>query len=191
MPGSNDAITTPSRIRTKETFLAKIASGEISAIPAEEKQEVSELPQWVKTALVRRAVEDLSWDEAAKECGRTGATLAKYGRSPAAGKWLDGLADFLSDPTAMAKAILAGSALNITLDRFVLYEKAKALDIGLADKIAKDLQALGGIVVPKNDTGAIVVRVQVAGGSASLDAPVIEAEWEEEKPKRLTEGARE
>lgn len=181
---------TPSRERGKERWLNKIKSGEIVTIPARQKQEVAELPQWVKTALVRRAVEDLSWNDAAEECGRKGATLQEYGHSPAAEKWLSGLAEFLDDPMAMAKAILSASVLNITLDRYVLYEKAKALDIGLADKIARDLQDRGGLVAPKGDTGAIVVKVQVAGGAhASVEAPIVEAEWSVAEPKKLTDGA--
>jgi hypothetical protein len=168
-------------------WLEKRDRGELESIRPEHKQEPHELPQWVKTALVRRLVESMTYAEAAAEFSKAGPTLEKYGSSPAAKKWMEGLREFMSDPIAVAKAILAGSALNVTLDRFVLYEKAKALDIGLADKIAKDLQALGGIVAPKETGGALVVKVQLSGG-ASPEVPMIEADWELVEPKKVTSG---
>lgn len=181
---TNSIDNSPSAQRSKEARLAKLRSGEIETTRPEDKEDPSELPRWVKTALVMRLVESMTWDEAAGEFGKAGSSLKKYGSSLAAKKWLEGLNEFMEDPIQVAKAILAGNALNITLDRFVLYEKAKHLDIALADKIAKDLQSLGGIVAPKQDTGAIVVKVQVAGGGA-VEIPAIEADWELVEPKKL------
>lgn len=141
-----------------------------------EKQEVHELPQWVKLALVKREVEDLSYKDAAEAFGRTEKTLQKYGQSPAAEKWLADLQDFLNDPLAMAKAILQASSLAVTLDRFVIYEQAKKSDLPLADKIAKDLQDRMGLGVKKSSEGAIQVKINLGG--TSLEMPAIEAEYE-------------
>lgn len=142
----------------------------------EDKQEPWELPNWAKTALVMRAVEDLSYEAAAKRFNRGEKTLAAYSRSPAGGKWLAQLIPFLNDPVAMARAVLASSALNITLDRFMLYEAAKETNIELADKIARDLQDRQGIVAKKQEAGAISVKISLGG--TTLDIPAIDAEWE-------------
>lgn len=139
-----------------------------AATPAPEKQEVYELPQWVKTALVQRAVGDMTYEEAAKPYGRQGKTLANYGRSPAAAKWMMSLQAFLDDPVAMARAILSASALSITADRLMIYEMAKETNIELADKIARDLQDRMGIVAQrsKDDMSGMVINVTLPGGSS-------------------------
>lgn len=142
-----------------------------------EKQEIHELPQWVKLALVKRATEDLSYKDAAAVFGKGEKTLQKYGQSPAAAKWLEPLQEFLSDPIAMSRAILQASSLNITLDRLMALQTAKdAGDYKTVDKIAADLQDRVGIVAKKHDANAIQVKINFGG--ANFDAPVVEAEWE-------------
>lgn len=157
-----------------------------AATPAREKQEPHELPQWAKTALVMRAVEDLTFEEAAKRFNRTAKTLGAYGQSPAAEKWLGSLSAFLADPVAMARAILGANALSITLDRFMMYEAAKETNIELADKIARDLQDRMGIVAKKVEAGAISVKINLGG--TSMEIPVIEAEYEVVEPRALPRG---
>lgn len=147
-----------------------------AATRPEAKEDISELPQWVKISLVQRVIGDLTYDEAAKPYGRKGASLADYGRSPAAKAWLAGLTPFLDDPIAMARAILAGSALSITADRLMIYEMAKETNIELADKIARDLQDRMGIVAKKQEAGAISVKINLGG--TTLEIPSVEAEWE-------------
>jgi len=149
-------------------------------VPARERQEVHEMPHWVKLALIKRQLEGLTYKEAAQAFGKKDEkNLGEYGRSPAAEKWLSQLQPFLEDPIEMAKALLNASAAGVTVDRFVFLELAKASgDYINGDKIAKDLQDRMGIVAKKHDQGgAIQVKIHLGGGS--LDAPVIEAEWEE------------
>lgn len=141
-----------------------------------EKQEIHELPQWVKLALVKRETEGLSYKDAAELFGKNEKTLQKYGQSPAAEKWLAPLAEFLGDPVAMSRAILQASALNITLDRLMALQTAKqAGDYKTVDKIGADLQDRIGIVAKKNDGGAIQVKINFGG--ANFDAPIVEADW--------------
>lgn len=143
-----------------------------------EKQDPLELPQWVRLALVRRVVEDLSYKDAAALFNRNEKTLQKYAQSPAAAKWIEPLLDFIQDPIAMARALLAGNALNVTIDRLMFLEAAKAAgDFAMGDKIARDLQDRMGIVAKKTEGGALSVKINL--GSTGFDVPVIEAEWEE------------
>ena len=148
--------------------------------PPHQKQEIHELPRWVKTALVARAVDGLTYKEAAAKVGKAASTLESYARSPAASKWLEGLEVFLDDPVAMAKAMLSASALSITLERFSFLEAAVAAgDYKEGDKIARDLQDRMGIVPKRNsEGGAIQVKINLGGGN--LEAPMIEADWTRE-----------
>ena len=182
MPASTDRPENPSRQRAKARFLAKIESGELRDIPAKEKQEVTELPRWVKTALILRAIEGMSWNEAAERFGRKGNTLSQYGKSPAAAKWLSTLEEFLEDPVALAKAYIGANALSVSLDRFAFLEAAIAAgDYKEGDKIARDLQDRMGIIAKKaGGEGAISVKINLGGGLTQLEGPVVEAEWETE-----------
>lgn len=145
---------------------------------AKDKQEPHELPQWVKLALVRRAVEDLSYKDAAALFNKKGDTLRKYAQSPAAHKWLEPVFELIKDPVAMARALLAGNALHVTIDRMMFLETAKATgDYVAGDKIARDLQDRMGLVAKKASENQ-GMSIKINFGGAGFDAPVIEAEWE-------------
>jgi hypothetical protein len=159
--------------------MPKEVIAKFEALPeAKHKQDPSELPQWVKLALVRRAVEDLSYKEAAALFNKRGETLRKYAQSPAAHKWLEPVFDLIKDPVAMARALLAGNALHVTIDRMMFLESAKATgDYVAGDKIARDLQDRMGLVAKKaNENQGMSIKINFGG--AGFDAPVIEAEWE-------------
>lgn len=145
--------------------------------PAYKRTELSELPRWVKTALVMKHVDGLTYKEAAARFNRSGGTLSEYGKSPAASKWIEHLLEFVEDPVAMAKAYLSANAMSVTLDRIAFLQAAiEAGDYATGDKIAKDLQEKMGIVAKKSQEGALSVKIQL--GAGSVDVPVIEAEWE-------------
>ena len=161
-------------------WLAKIESGELKNIPPRQKEDISELPRWVKTALVLWKVDGNSYNEAAKRFNRTGGTLSEYANSPAGKKWLASLEAFVEDPVAMAKAYLSANALSVTLERFIFLQAAiDAGDYVQGDKIARDLQDRMGVVAKKTDAGAISVKINLGG--VPLEVPMIEAEWEEVK----------
>ncbi len=151
----------------------------LKSLPAaHEKQEIYELPHWVKIALTRCVINNLTYAESAKVVRRSAATLQEYARSPAGRAWREQLADFASDPVTLAKAVLVEGAADVTLDRFAIFEAAKASgDWALADKIARDLQDRMGVIPQKsNENQGMSITVNFAGGN--FDAPVIEADWE-------------
>lgn len=146
----------------------------------EERENVEDLPRWVKTALIMRAVDGCTYKEAAAKVGKSAASLARYAKSNAAQKWLDALEPFLSDPIAMARAYMGANALSITLERFAFLEAAIAAgDYKTGDAIAKDLQDRVGLIQKKSE-GSGVVKVQIQlGGVGGLEAPVVDADWSE------------
>jgi hypothetical protein len=122
--------------RTKARF-AMLQQG----TPPNKREEPTDLPRWVKSALVFKEVYGESYNESAERFKRTGATLSQYAGSPAGKKWREQLTRFADDPIALAEAMLKGNALNITLDRIMFLEGLKeAGDFVEADKIARDLQ---------------------------------------------------
>lgn len=172
MSGSTDV----SRSNLPEDVKKRLAKYE--STPPHQKENVSDLPRWVKTALVLHAVDGLSYNEAAKRFNKAGSTLANYKKSPAADKWLASLVDFIEDPVAMAKAYLSANALSVTLERFIFLQAAiDAGDYATGDKIARDLQDRMGIIAKKSGgDGALSVNIKLA--SSSVEVPSIEAEWE-------------
>lgn len=172
--------TSISRNNSAKAITERMAKYAETTVPPEKKEEVSDLPRWVKTALVMKAVDGMSYKDAAERLGRTGATLANYASSPAAKKWLASLATFLEDPVAMAKAYLSANALSVTLERLAFLEAAVAAgDYREGDKIARDLQDRMGIIAKKAEAGG-AINIRLSLGGALLEGPVVEAEWSED-----------
>jgi len=147
----------------------------------QECESVEDLPRWVKTALVFKTLDGMSFAMAAKRVGRNNSTLSKYAQSPAAKKWLESLIEFIEDPVEMAKAYLRGNALSITLERMAFLEAAIAAgDYKAGDAIAKDIQEKLGIVSPKTKTDSPPI-LNITIGAGSIEIPAIEAEWSEVK----------
>ena len=151
-----------------------------NVVDPKEKENVEDLPRWVKTALVFRAIEGSSWKESAERFNRNPTTLSNYGQSPAAKKWLTELLSFIDDPVEMAKAYMRANALSITIDRIAFLEAAiSAGDYKAGDAIAKDIQEKLGIVSPKTKTeSAPVLNITIG---SNVEIPAIEAEWTEVK----------
>lgn len=106
-----------------------------------DREEISELPQWAKVALVDIWVNGVTYKEAAKRQGKssTGA-LPGYAKSPAAKKWKAKLDPFLDDPVALAKAMLAGSAAHVTSGYMIALEQAAAAgDYAEVARMSRDL----------------------------------------------------
>ena len=179
--------TNPNRDNSREALETRLAKYVEHMVPAEKKEEVSDLPRWVKTALVMQAVDGLTYKEAAERVGKTGGTLSGYAKSPAAKKWLASLATFLEDPVAMAKAYLSANALSITLERLAFLEAAVAAgDYREGDKIARDLQDRMGIIAKKAEAGG-AINIRLSLGGALLEGPVVEAEWSEDDAEKENE----
>lgn len=150
--------------------------------PANKKQHPDELPTWVKRALVYNIVNACTNKEAAEAFGKAQSTFENYKRSPAAKAYVEGLADFMDDPVEVAKAMLKGNALAISLDRLMMLEQAKEVgDYKTADKIAADLQSRIGLAPQRNKAdGPTTVVLKLPGGTSvgELEMPSVEAEWE-------------
>ncbi len=171
----------------KQTMTEKMAKYKDNVVDPKLKENIEDLPRWVKTALVFKAVEGASWKEAADRFNRRGDTLSKYGQSPAAKKWLVDLNEFADDPVEMARAFMRANALSITLERIANLDAAiSAGDYKAADAIAKDIQEKLGIVSPKTKTDVAPV-LNITIGS-NIEIPTIEADWTEVKDEEDEEG---
>jgi hypothetical protein len=164
------------RDNSPEAFAKRMEKYE--TIPADKKEHPSQLPRWVKTALVYWALDGLTYKEAAERFNRKPKTLSMYAKSPAAKIWLSSLNEFLEDPVAMAKAVLSANAHSITLERFAFLEAAiDAGDYKEGDKIARDIQDRVGIVAKRQQTEApLSIVIKLGGGD--LSAAAVEAEYE-------------
>ena len=179
--------TSVSRNNSAEAITERMAKYAENTVPPEKKEEVSDLPRWVKTALVMKAVDGMSYNEAAERLGKTGGTLSNYAKSPAAKKWLASLAAFLEDPVALARAYLSANALSITLERLAFLEAAVAAgDYREGDKIARDLQDRLGLGAKKEGAGG-AINIRLSLGGALLEGPVVEAEWSEDDAEKENE----
>jgi hypothetical protein len=140
-------------------------------VPPREREDVKDLPRWVKSALVYKEVYGESYNEASQRFKHAGKTLENYAQSPAGKKWREGLQRFADDPIQLAEAMIRGNALNITLDRMAFLEMAKeAGDFAEADKIARDLQdripELAKKTAPKLGLSGGVIQLVLPGGVA-------------------------
>lgn len=140
--------------------------------PPREREDVKDLPRWVKSALVFKEVYGESYNEAAERFKHKGNTLAQYSQSPAGKKWREQLTRFTDDPIAMAEAVLRGNALNVMLDRMAFLEMARdAGDFAEADKIARDLQdripELAKKTAPKLGLAGGVLQIVLPGGAST------------------------
>lgn len=167
--------------KKKETDAERWARLKLTQVPPKEKKNVEDLPRWVKTALVMKAVDGATYKEAANRLNHAPSTLRDYAKSPAAKKWLSTLAEFIDDPVEMAKAYMRAHALSITLERLAFLEAAIAAgDYKAGDMIAKDIQEKLGIVSPKTKSeGPAVLNITI--GSGAVEVPAIEATWTEVK----------
>jgi len=173
MPSSIDS----NRDNTNEGIAARMEKYKGKSIKPQDREKVTDLPRWVKTALVMKVVDGMTYKQAAERFNKSPKSLSAYARSPAAKKWVENLSEFVEDPVAMAKAYLAANALSVTLDRIAFLEAAVAAgDYTTGDKIARDLQDRMGIVAKKTSEGALSVKIQL--GASSAEIPTIEAEWE-------------
>lgn len=171
--------TSLTRDNSTAALTARLAKYKDNAVAPNKREDPSDLPRWVKTALVFKAVDGLTYKEAAARLGKSPQSLGNYGKSPAAKKWLESLFKFIDDPVEMAKAYLRGNALSVTLERMAFLEAAIAAgDYKAGDAIAKDIQEKLGIVSPKiKSEGPAVLNITIGGGAVEI--PAIEVEWEE------------
>lgn len=151
-----------------------------------EMVEFQDLPAWVRTVAAMHDLLGMSWEEAAKRCGRAGGSASQYNKSPAFQRWREELKTVANDPIKMAEYILKASAASVTVDYFAAYEKAnEAGDFNAVSKMSQDLLDRIGITRKKDNSGSgnIKIELTLGGGMAALEPPRIVATHEEVEEK--------
>lgn len=173
-----------SKKKPKNSFVAKRADGTEIVIPQREPKdfvEYKDLPTWVRTALVMVEILGVSQKEAAKRCGKSGATLSNYvTRSPAAKAWAEELKKMTVDSQKMAQLVINSNSLGVSLEYFASYEKAiEAGDYAQVARISQDLLDRAGVTKKKEKSDdKIHVTLNIAGGGG-IDVPEVTASYEE------------
>ena len=167
----SEAGNRPPEATTKAAILARLDKYNVKT-PAE-RTELSDLPQWVKTAAVYKEIMGASWEEAASRFKRKGSTLEKYNRSPAYQKWRESLRDVAEDPKMMAEAVLKSSALGVTVEVFAAFQAAiDANDYKETGVIGRDLLDRIGVTKKSDKNVAQAQTIVVNLGSNSLEIPL-------------------
>ena len=108
--------------------------------PPEKKQEISEVPQWVKIALALHHVGGLTQEESAKRFNKKRGTLAAYNISPAAKKWKAQLLEIAENPKEVARLILRSSISGVAFQYLAAFEGAIEMgDYAEVGRMARDL----------------------------------------------------
>ena len=169
----------------------------LNELPTKRKQdrkELSDIPGWARVAIVYKELFDVSMKDTLEllRIDRAVSTFSQYRKSPAGKKLRKQIERFKEDPVAMAETLLRSSAMQITVDRLLFLEAAKASgNYKEADRIARDLQdrvpelakKTGGAQAAQS---GMVIQVQFSGSEKNLEpirvtsshSPVEEAEYE-------------
>lgn len=147
-----------------------------------EKQEISDLPRWVRLCLVEYETLGLTYGEVAKKYNRARSTLEKYGASPAGKKWRKQVKDVSNDPVKMAEATIRSSIANVTLEYLLAYQNAiDRADYKEVGVMSRDLLDRVGVTKKDRKSGSgggkntIVINL---GGGVSLEKELIETSYE-------------
>lgn len=160
---------------------SKLAHLRENYVPAIAKENVSDLPRWVKTALAYCEIFGDTYEEAAKRAGRTGKTLGNYASSPAGQKWRAALNGISDNPVQLAETLIKSQTFDMSLEYLQVYEAAKAAnDYKEQRLIIMDWLNRGGV---ERSGGASLsdfkptIVVNVTGGiGSSIDVEMSESE---------------
>lgn len=187
-----DSVERSAEENTNEKILERLAH--LDVVPANEKENVEDLPRWVKTAFIMKDLDGLTYKEIAKRFNRSPKTIKNYASSPAAKEFRSLVQDWADDPINVAEAYLKGNALSVSLDRIAFLEMAiQAGDYKEGDRIARDLQDRIGLTkkASKGDV-APSITIQLPEGTTAqaieADYEVLDEESVEADYEVLTEG---
>lgn len=144
-----------------------------------DKVDFNELPVWVRNVAAMNVLLGVPFQKGCKKYNRSTKTLKEYKSSVAYKAWEEELKAKAVDPEFIAQSLLKSSTLNVTLEYLAAYEKAiSSGDYKEVAKMSQDLLDRGGITKKKevNDQ-RVVVKLDLGG--MSLEAPTIEASYEE------------
>lgn len=141
-------------------------------------EDISDLPRWAKVGIARKELLGESWKEAGASVNRSAASLSEYGASPAGKRWREQLAEVADDPKTLVESMLKGTALSVTLDYLLAYERAiTANDYKETGIMARDL--LDRFGVTKKQEKSLQAPSQIVimlPGGASLEVPTVTSE---------------
>jgi hypothetical protein len=127
------------------------------------KQEISELPHWVKLASASQLFDNLTAKEAAKRFNRGEQTLHKHNQSPAGKKWKAELEKIAEDPKEVARLILRSSISFVALEYLAAFSAAvEAGDYAEVARMSRDLLDREDIIgVAKSKQAQIAPQINI------------------------------
>jgi hypothetical protein len=164
----------------KRTAMVRAKYG---AVPKGKKQDIRELPRWVRMALVEYETLGMTYKECAKKFMKGESTLRGYGSSPAGKTWRAQIREMANDPVKMAEATIRSSIAGVTLDYLLAYQNAiDRNDYKEVGVMSRDLLDRVGVTKKernKGDGGGKHTIVINLGGGVSLEKELIETSYEE------------
>ena len=154
--------------------------------PANEKQEISEIPQWAKIALALHHVGGLTQEESAKRFKKARGTLFSYNASPAGKKWKANLLEIAGDPREVARLILRSSISGVAFQYLAAYEGAIEMgdyaEVGRMSRDLLDREDIIGKSKSKQAGSPPTINITLFGGTEPVvlehEAEMLEIEAE-------------
>ena len=154
---------------------------------------ISDLPLWVKNAIARMHLDDLTVPEVAKQMGKNRETLKAYMQSPAAREWAKGIEAAANDPREFTRLTMESMTHKMVQDNLFALELAKEKGDHNAVRLITQWwierpELLGAVsreqspTIVINLTGQASLEpkmVQSSHAEAKVEGDGVEAEWEE------------
>ena len=149
------------------------------SVPARQKQEISEIPQWAKIALALHHVGGLSQEEAGKRFKKSRSSVQDYNTSPAGKKWKASLLEIAGDPKEVARLILRSSISGVAFQYLAAFESAIEMgdyaEVGRMSRDLLDREDIIGKSKSKQPGSQPTINITLWGSSEPV---VLEAEAE-------------
>lgn len=132
--------------------------------------EVKDLPRWAKMAVLYKVVYNYTYRRISERVGRSPRSCSNVCQSPAGKKLAAELEALVDDSSAMARAFLRSSALDLSVEVMLNLEAAKAAgDYKEVRLILSDLLDRAGVEKAAKPTSAPqVIHLHVGNATAGL-----------------------
>lgn len=141
-----------------------------------------DLPTWARLMAAQHDLMGLSWEEAARRCGKKGqGSISFWNKTPAMKAWREEIKGVSLDPRAVVERIIGSSIAGVTMDYHAAYEKAVEVgDYKEVAKMSQDLLDRFGVVRKKDQPqGAVKIELTLgSGGALALNPPQVETSHE-------------
>jgi hypothetical protein len=147
-----------------------------------DREEITDLPHPVRIAMARKWIEGLTWEEIAKQSGRSQKALEAWAKSPAARKWRAALTEDLDDPTKIAELVIRSSLVGVTLGYMAAYDLAQQegdyKEIGIMSRDLLDREGVTKKGTPASVAGATINITLQAGDvePVAIESEAVEVE---------------